>query len=86
MGESVYTHVYTIEVHPAEEGEKGYWVSVPALPGCFSQADTYEEAVSKAQEAIQCYLEALMKRGEPVPAEPRHPTVLGVQVALPQAV
>lgn len=24
---------YTVILHPAEEG--GYWVEVPALPGCF---------------------------------------------------
>jgi predicted RNase H-like HicB family nuclease len=25
-------------VHPAEEG--GYWVEVPALPGCFTEGET----------------------------------------------
>lgn len=84
MAQSGDTHVYTIEIHPAEEGEKGYWVSVPALPGCFSQGETYDEAVSHAQEAIECYLEALVKRGESIPEESSHPKVLGVQVALPQ--
>lgn len=76
--------VYTIEVHPAEEDEEGFWVSVPALPGCFTQGATYDEAVSGAQEAIECYLEALAKRGEPIPSESRRPTILGVHVALPQ--
>ena len=76
--------VFTIEVHPPEEGETSYWVSVPALPGCFTQGDTYDEAVSRSQEAIECYLEALAKRGEAIPSESLQPTVLGVQVALPQ--
>lgn len=75
---------YTIEIHPAEEGEKGFWVSVPALEGCFSQGETYEDAVANAHEAIACYLEALVKRGENLPEESRHPQFLGVQVALPQ--
>jgi len=75
-----------IEVHRAEEDERGFWVSVPALPGCFSRGDTYEEAVANAQEAIQCYLEAISKRGEAIPSESRHPMVLGVQVAIPQPV
>lgn len=48
---------YTIVIHPAEEG--GFWVSVPALPGCFTQGETEEEAVSMVKEAIQCHLEGL---------------------------
>ena len=42
---------YTIIVHKAEEG--GYWVEVPALPGCFSQGETIEEAMINIKEAIQ---------------------------------
>ena len=76
--------IYTVEVHPAEEGETGFWVSVPALPGCFSQGDTYEEVLENAQEAIQCYLQALVERGEKVPLELNHPAMIGVRIALPQ--
>ncbi len=77
--------VYTIELHPADPDEgEGYWVSVPALPGCFTQGKTYDEAVSRAQEAIQCHLEALAQSGEPIPSDSRHPTILGVSVAIPQ--
>ena len=39
-----------------EEEDGGYSVNVPALPGCFSQGDTFEEAVKNIQEAIQLYL------------------------------
>ncbi len=77
--------VYTIELHAADPDEgEGFWVSVPALPGCFTQGETYDEAVSRAQEAIECHLEALAKSGQPIPAESQHPTILGVSVALPQ--
>jgi antitoxin HicB len=74
---------YTIEVHEPQEGERGFWVSVPALPGCFTQGQTYEEAVERAHEAIACHLEALLKRGEIIPEEARHPSLVGVQVGLP---
>lgn len=40
-----------------EESDGGYSVSVPALPGCFSQGDTFEEAVKNIKEAITLYLE-----------------------------
>lgn len=40
-----------------EDDDGGYSVSVPALPGCFSQGDTFEESVRNIQEAIQLYWE-----------------------------
>ena len=40
-----------------EEDDRGYSVSVPALPGCFSQGDNFEEAVKNIKEAIELYLE-----------------------------
>jgi predicted RNase H-like HicB family nuclease len=35
----------------------GYSVSVPALPGCFSQGETREEALSNLREAVELWLE-----------------------------
>lgn len=58
---------YTVVIEPAEEG--GYTVHVPALPGCFSEGDTLEEAKANAAEAIQCHVEGLIKDGDPVPAD-----------------
>ena len=39
------------------EDDGGYSVSVPALPGCFSQGNTFEGAVKNIKEAIELYLE-----------------------------
>ncbi len=44
-----------VVVHEAEEG--GYWAEVPAIPGCSSQGDTYEELLKNVQEAIEGCLE-----------------------------
>ena len=38
-------------VHEAEEG--GFWAEVPAIPGCATQGDTYEELLRNLQEAIE---------------------------------
>jgi len=38
--------------------DEGYSVSVPGLPGCWSQGDTEEEALANIQVAIQEYLSA----------------------------
>lgn len=58
---------YTVIVHPAEEG--GYWVEVPALPGCLSQGETIEEALSNVREAIETHIEALKGEGQEIPHE-----------------
>ena len=36
--------------------EEGFSVSVPGLPGCWSQGATEPEAIENIQEAIQDYL------------------------------
>jgi len=40
------------------ETEEGYSVSVPGLPGCWSQGATEEEALRNIQDAIQEYVAA----------------------------
>jgi predicted RNase H-like HicB family nuclease len=40
---------------PSEEG--GFTVLVPSLPGCISEGDTREEALSNIREAVELYLE-----------------------------
>ena len=40
-----------VTVHEAEEG--GYWAEVPAIPGCVTQGDTFEELLSNLYEAVE---------------------------------
>ena len=42
-------------VHQAEEG--GYWAEVPALPGCITEGDTWEEVTLNLKDAIEGWLE-----------------------------
>ena len=58
---------YTVILVPEEEG--GYSVEVPALPGCYTQGETREEAVFMVKEAIEMYLESCKAHGEPIPEE-----------------
>jgi predicted RNase H-like HicB family nuclease len=37
------------------ESEEGYSVSVPGLPGCWSQGETEEEAIENIRDAIREY-------------------------------
>lgn len=71
---------YTIILHPDTE-QGGYWVTVPSLPGCISQGDTMEEAITNAKEAIGLHIESFIVKGEPVPQEDEHPQAIVVRVA-----
>jgi predicted RNase H-like HicB family nuclease len=40
-----------VVIHTAEEG--GYWAEVPAIPGCATQGDTFEELLQNIYEAVE---------------------------------
>ncbi len=54
---------YEFEV--AEEG--GYLVSVPELPGCLSEGDTFEKAWEMIQDAMEGWLHVAKEHGDPIP-------------------
>ena len=39
-----------------QKTDEGYSVSVPGLPGCWSQGETEAEAIANIQDAIREYL------------------------------
>src|SRR3990167_6008843 len=48
---------YTAVFEPENTG--GYSVEIPALPGCVSQGETFEEALANIKEAAELYVEDL---------------------------
>ncbi len=56
---------YRIALHKSEEGVS---VSVPGLPGCWSQGSTEQEAVENIRDAIHEYLAVVEEqlRGEDI--------------------
>ena len=56
---------YKVVLESQEEG--GYTVYVPSLPGCVSQGETTEEAMTNIKEAIEVYLDSLKARRIPLP-------------------
>ena len=70
---------YTIVVEPDEDG--GFFVVVPALPGCFTRGRTIEECRERAVEAIEVHITGLRADGQQVPEEVGTPQVLAVTVA-----
>jgi antitoxin HicB len=75
---------YTAVFEPAKEG--GYVVTVPALPGCVTQGDTYEEAIRMAKDAIEGYLAVLSEEGEKIPTEPKSVIVSKIEVTSPASI
>jgi predicted RNase H-like HicB family nuclease len=46
-------------------------VTVPLLPGCISEGDTKEEALTNIKEAIELYIESLQQDAGPIPNSPK---------------
>jgi predicted RNase H-like HicB family nuclease len=40
-----------VVIHKAEEG--GYWAEVPAIPGCSTEGDSFEELLQNIYEAVE---------------------------------
>src|SRR5262249_24135084 len=64
-----------------EKDRDGYFASCPTLQGCYTQGDTYEEALANIREAIELHIEDRLACGEPIPgADTVSFTTLEVQV------
>lgn len=62
---------YTIQVIRDPNPEDPGWVArVVELPGCLTQADSFEELEDMIQDAIRSWVETALEDGIPVP-EPR---------------
>lgn len=78
---------FTVLFEPAEEG--GYVVFCPALPGLVTEGDTLDEARERAKEAIEGYIESLLKNGESVPLDKvisLEPVKAHIKVSIPEFV
>jgi predicted RNase H-like HicB family nuclease len=58
---------YIIILEREEDG--GYHAFCPALPGCHTQGDTYDEAMENIKDAIKLYIESLKAHQDPIPEE-----------------
>jgi predicted RNase H-like HicB family nuclease len=58
-----------VVVHNAEEG--GSWAEVPAIPGCATQGETFEELLRNLYEAVEGCLPDLRMLTDWVVDKPR---------------
>lgn len=73
-------HHYTAVFEP-DHKEGGYTATIPELPGCISEGDTFEEAVKNITEAAELYLSVLRERREEA-IVPRKSWAIVAQVAV----
>jgi predicted RNase H-like HicB family nuclease len=52
------------------EDDGGFVVEVPELHGCMADGETYQQAVSNAQQVIEEWIDTARELGRPVP-EPK---------------
>jgi len=50
-----------------ERDEEGYFAFCPELQGCYTQGESYEEALENIKEAIRLHVEDRLKAGEELP-------------------
>jgi predicted RNase H-like HicB family nuclease len=60
---------YSMDIQWSDE-DNVFIVTVPELPGCKTHGNTYEEAARQGRDAIETWVEASKRLGQPVP-EPR---------------
>jgi len=56
---------YTLPIITKKD-EHGYFAMCPALQGCYSQGDTYEEALENIKDAIHLHIEDIHESGETI--------------------
>ena len=59
----------------------GYFVTCPALQGCYSQGDTYEQAITNIKDAIRLHIEDRMAEGEEI-AQPDSVSLSTIEIAV----
>ncbi|WP_013323861.1 type II toxin-antitoxin system HicB family antitoxin [Gloeothece verrucosa] len=61
--------IYNYTVILEKESDGGYHAFCPALKGCHSQGDSFEEAIANITEAIELYIESLKADNLSIPPD-----------------
>jgi predicted RNase H-like HicB family nuclease len=72
---STHMRKYLLQVVIEQDEDGVYVASCPALQGCYTQGDTYEEAMKNIKDVIQMCLEELKEEKKKV--DLKHPEVIG---------
>ncbi len=70
---------YTAIFEPDDESG-GYAVTIPSLPGCISEGDSFEKALENIKEAASLYLAVRREKRKGIIREERGVVIAPVQV------
>ena len=59
-----YQFPVVVEYDPAEDV---YLADCPVLPGCYTDGQTYDEALDNIRDAIKLVIESRLMVGDPIP-------------------
>ena len=65
-----------------DEESGGFTVTIPSLPGCISEGDTFEEALANIKEAASLYIEVMQEKKFPIPLEEKGVIIAPVEVTV----
>ena len=71
-------YFYKVIIEPCEEG--GFTASVPKLPGCVSEGETYEETLHNIREAMELYVEVEKERENKIIIDDTHITEMCITI------
>lgn len=67
---NMITRNYKIEISKlSDEDGGGFLATVPILPGCMSDGETEEEALTNVKDAIEAWIETAQELGRSIPQE-----------------
>ena len=70
---------YTAIFEP-DEKVGGFTVTIPTLPGCISEGDTFEKAAENIKEAASLYIEVMEQKKTEIPSETRGVVIAPIEV------
>jgi len=72
---------YTAIFEP-DEKTGGFTATIPSLPGCISEGDSFEEALQNIQEAASLYIEVMKDQKVEIPKEEKGIVIAPVEIKI----
>lgn len=81
MARSIRKRIYQYTaIFEPDKTSGGYTVTIPSLPGCITEGETFEEAFKNIKEAASLYLEVMQEKREQIPKDTSSVIVTSIEV------
>jgi len=71
------SQTYRLQVVIELDEDGRYVASCPALQACYTQGDTFEDAIANIRDVIEICIDELRDEGKQI--DPRYPEVVGIK-------